>query len=104
MANLTALRIASIVKARHEYGKGELAEPVGLSINRRGFLTLVFDDRDAMIAWRDTLREFEQLPEVLPPQERYRGVLVAYDGGPPHAMYEIVTTVTYRHPTGPSST
>ena len=101
MANLTALRIASIVKARHEYGKGELPEPIGLSIDRRGWLTLVFDDRDAMVAWRDQLYEYEQLPDghLIEPVERYRGIMRAFDGKPGHEMYEIPTTVIYRPPT-----
>jgi len=96
VANLTALRIASIVKARHEYGKGELPEPIAMSVDRSGALTLVFEYRDEMALWRDQLYEYERLPDnSLYPGERYRGIMRAWDGRTGE-QYEIPTTVRFR--------
>jgi hypothetical protein len=94
VANLTALRITSLVKARHDYGRGELPEPIAMSVDRRGSLTLVFEDREAMIAWRDQLYEYEQIPsDRTYPAEEYRGIMRAEDRG---ATFEIPTTVRFR--------
>lgn len=97
MAKLTALRVAALVQARHQYGRGELPEPIGITVGRAGHLTLVFDDRDDMIAWRDQLYEYEEIPySSWNRRQAFRGVLRAYEGDRDHEMIEIPTTVSYR--------
>jgi len=89
VANLTALRIASIVQSRDA-----LPEPLGLTVDRRGWLTLVFEDREAMLVWRGQLYEYEEIPsDRTYPAEEYRGVMRAEDRG---ATFEIPTTVRFR--------
>jgi hypothetical protein len=99
VAELTALRIAVLVHARHQYGKGELPEPIGLSINRQGHLTLVFDRRETMNMWRGQLGVgVRPSPPPVPGGEAFRGTLTATEeiSGNGVRSHHILTTVVYR--------
>lgn len=92
MAGLTALKIAALAKARHEYANGELPEPVGLTINRHGHLTLMFAERDHMIAWRELMVRYGPVPPGVERWEAYSGEMTFTEGAD-HPATATVTTV-----------
>jgi hypothetical protein len=93
VAELTALRIAALIHARRAASSDVLPEPIGLSVNRQGHLTLVFDSHAAMESWCDTLYGAQRINDD---SVSYRGKLVAWEGDQEHRSHEITTTVVYR--------
>jgi hypothetical protein len=94
VADLKPMRVAALVHARAGYGRGRLPEPVGLTVDRHSHLTLVFDSREAMEAWRHELRDPRPVPTRDPSQqEAWQGGLADENGG---RQLLITTTVVYR--------
>jgi hypothetical protein len=93
VAELTALRIAALIHTRRAASSDVLPEPIGLSVNRQGHLTLVFDSHQAVESWCDTLYGVERVPDD---SVSYRGKLHAWDDHDEGRAHEITTTVVYR--------
>lgn len=91
---LTPIKIAAMVHARHGYGKGALAEPIALSVDRRGKLTLVFATREGMEGWK------RELHDPRPAQTWMKDHREAWQGGLPEhngtSQRLIATTIIWR--------
>jgi hypothetical protein len=94
MAELTALQIAALIHARRAASSDVLPEPIGLSVNRQGHLTLVFGSREAMESWHSVLYGAERVSSD--DSVSYRGKLLAWEDDREHQSHEIMTTVVHR--------
>ena len=93
VAELTPIKIAAMIHARAGYGRGELPEPIALSVDRKGRLTLVFSTQEDMEAWKRLLHQPEPVSTwMLDHEEAWQGGL-AEDNG---RQRLIVTTVIWR--------